>query len=471
MAINLIAKVQDITPAYNPIKFIYDSTNNAEAGFKYIFDIYEAGGGAKIAEYRVLPNIDGYGEVDLSRLLQNYVSYDFDPTSTTYFDATNSYYKYDVKVGEEYVQTYNYTSNLTQNGTLVQVNYASQPFSVGDQVQITPDTPASNPNLEGLFTVTEANANDFTVNSLWSEIGDATDNGSFQFADNRKSVTRDIITSIDNYVFNGALPFADFRTYDKDDYQMVAIGAQTDKLLLTMPQDFTMTPEQDLWLNMMQDVNANANVYFENSDGDILYKATPSTELINQVAVGANNHGTLLVDTGSLPLVKSTTEWYDVWSTSFNAQRSLKYRIYIDRRCKINDYEIVFLDRMGSIGSFSFQLRDKLTGKVTKESYNQDIAGSVVSSEWTYSSDEQGMRVINPRIKETYELNTNWMDENDSDYFTQLVSSPQTWIKIDGSYYSCIVETTNYEKQRQRNRNLIRKSISVSLSVQDVING
>ena len=64
MAISLIAKPQDITPAYNPMKFIYDSTNKNELGFRYIFDVYLSGTATKIAEYRPLPNPDGYGEWD-----------------------------------------------------------------------------------------------------------------------------------------------------------------------------------------------------------------------------------------------------------------------------------------------------------------------------------------------------------------------------------------------------------------------
>ena len=130
MATSLIAKPQSITPAYNEIKYIYDSTNNNEDGFKYIFDNYDASSN-KIAEYRVLPDISGYGEVDLSRLLQSYVSKDYDP-SVTDQDPTNSYYEYAVHIGEEYVASYDYTSALTQNGSYVQINLTSQPFSVGD---------------------------------------------------------------------------------------------------------------------------------------------------------------------------------------------------------------------------------------------------------------------------------------------------------------------------------------------------
>jgi len=157
--------------------------------------------------------------------------------------------------------------------------------------------------------------------------------------------------------------------------------------------------------------------------------------------------------------------------SAVGTKHSVTYRFYIDNRCKINDYEILFMDRMGSLGSFSFQLRDKLTGTVKKEVYNQDIQGSVVSSEWTYDSYERGQRAVYSSIEEIYELNTNWMTEEMASYFTELVSSPNTWIKIDGTYYGCVVTDTGYEKERGKNRNLIRKTLRVKLSVQDRVNG
>ena len=66
MAITIIAEPQDFTPAYNECKFIVDSTNVNNVGFRYIFDIYESGTSNKIAEYRILPDLNGYGERDLS---------------------------------------------------------------------------------------------------------------------------------------------------------------------------------------------------------------------------------------------------------------------------------------------------------------------------------------------------------------------------------------------------------------------
>ena len=468
MATSLIAKPQVITPAYNPVKFIYDSTNNNESGFRYIFDVYEAGTATKIAEYRILPNLDGYGEIDLSRLLQSYVSLDFEPTNDTFYDASNCYYRYDVKVGEEYVESYDYTASLADNNGFVQISYTSQPFSVGDQVTIAQvDGGTANPNLEGLFTVTEANTNDFTVNSLFSEVTDITIDGSVKFSDNRKTVTRDIITSTNNYVFNGAIPFASFPDYDNTDY---VLDDSRDLLVTSRGTESQyVTLDQDVWLNFMTG-GLSGFTYFENSNGSVFQKTLTATDLITGVSCGPSNYGSLTLVSGSGSLIESDTEWYDVYYYTVSA-KSASYRFYIDRRCNINDYQIAFLDRMGSINSFAFQLRDRLTGKVTKDTYNQNIEGSVVSNEWTYNTQAQGLKNINNRIEETFELNTNWMDETDASYFTELVSSPQTWIKINSEWYSCIVQTVNYEKERQRNRNLIRKTISVKLAVQDRVNG
>ena len=470
MAISLIAEPQDVTPAYNPMKFIYSSTNVNEPGFRYIFDIYDNGTATKIAEYRILPNLDGYGEQDISRLIQEYVSYDFDSATVNGYDASNSYFIYDVNIGEEYIESVDYTSSLTQNGVYTKIT-ATHAFQVGDQVVITQVSPGTdNPTLDGLHTVTAiTGTTDFTVNVLWSEITDATIDGNVAYADNRKTVTRDIVTNTAKVAFNGAIPFIDWITYDENDY---ILSVNTDSLLTTMPSGHYLTLDQQMWVNFYTNKVLTGYIYFENSTGDVFRRLMNINTKITQMGVGCNNLPSLTLVSGSGSLIEDDVTYYDFWyATSSGTQASQKYRINIDRRCVINEYEILFLDRMGSLGSFAFQLKDKLTGTVQKETYNQHIEGAVTSQEWGYTSDAQGMKVINPNISETYELNTNWMSEDDASYFTQLVSSPQTWILINRKWISCIVQDTGYEKERQRNKFLIRKSLRVKLSVQDRVNG
>ena len=209
MAQTIIAKPQAFTPAYNPIKYIVDSTNKNKTGFRYIFQVYN--GATLKGTFKVVPTFStGYGEIDLSKFLSSYVSWDFDPTITQDLDAVNSFYNYDVKVGEEYLYELDYTSSLTASGTNTRINVTNI-FQVGDQINITQDDlGVANPLLEGLHTVIAVSGSWIDVNVPFSSITNATINGTINYADNRKVVTYDITEIVSKKVFNGAISWIDF---------------------------------------------------------------------------------------------------------------------------------------------------------------------------------------------------------------------------------------------------------------------
>jgi hypothetical protein len=81
MSTTIIAQPQQLMPAYNPIKYIIDNTNKNEPGFRYIFTIYSASSSHipanVVAQYKVLPEFGtGYGEQDISKLMQSLVTFD-----------------------------------------------------------------------------------------------------------------------------------------------------------------------------------------------------------------------------------------------------------------------------------------------------------------------------------------------------------------------------------------------------------
>ena len=477
-----IASPQVFSPAYNPLKFIVDSTNKNKNGFKYIFDIYESGTANKIAEYKVLPTFGtGYGEEELSKLLQTQVSWDLDTLITSFYAAPNSYYQYDVKVGEEFVAEFAYTSSLTNASGNVQINVTNT-FASGDQVVITQaDGGVANPQLEGLHTVISATGSTVVVNVSWSTITSATIDGVVKYADNRKVITRDI-TDFNNYlVFNGAFRWVDWTSYDYNDYKL---NAATKLWLTNQPQNnFYCTIGQDLSLNI-QNPKGTDRIIFENSNGLAFYKAISSSDEIVQVPVGPNNYGTLV---GTGDLVDDSVEWYEFFfanGATLPQQDSVRYRVYLDRRTTSVEYSLLFLDRLGSWSSFAFQLKSYERGDVTREVYNQDVPGYVnASDEWTYKTEEFGFRTINTNVIKSFELNTNWMTQEMADYFEELVTSPQVFIKetsyicgeeltaSSSTYQPCIVNNNAYEVFKQRNKNLIKQSLSVRLANQDNING
>ena len=497
MATTFIAQPQDFTPAYNEVKFIVDSTNVNKAGFRYIFEVFEAGTATRIGYYKALPTFGtGYGEQDLSKLLSNMVSFDFNPTVTTFYDATNSYYNYDLRIGEEYIFDLSYTASLTDNGGSVRIT-ATHPFQVGDQVNITQaDGGVANPSVEGLHTVTAiTGTTSFTINTLWADVTDDTINGTVKYADNRKTIDLDIISTLDKYVFNGVQPWLEMPYWDETDYELDGV---TKAWLTDQPLSFSCTPGQDLWLNLRGDnITVNKRVYFTSDDGSVFYKSITGGDYIKGVAVGPNNYGSLTLVSGTAPLVKPTTQSYGVYYSDgiFNPQKSIKYAINIDRRVLISESHILFLDRMGSWSSFAFQLKSYEKLNIKRETYNKDVPGYVTGSEWKYKTYEQGTVNFNTQVTKTIDLNTNWMSENDGIYFQQLVTSPQTYIKNvvyhitedglplydeDGciihipestEYVSCNVLNNTFDIQRVRNKHLIRQQLQVRLSNNDMING
>ena len=193
-------------------------------------------------------------------------------------------------------------------------------------------------------------------------------------------------------------------------------------------------------------------------------------------------------------MIKPDTEYYDFWYYD-GAQFSQKYRVNIDRRVQINEYVISFLDRKGSFSSFAFQLKSYERGEVTRDEFNKDVQGFVSDGEWGYNYQEFGFNTFNINVTKTLELNTNWMTQSMSDYFQELLTSPQTFLKLvqyvtteegvplldeDGcpyhsaestAYVPCIVQTNSFEVFQQRNKNLIKQSIVVKLANNDNING
>ena len=486
MAISQIAIAQPLMPAYNPIKFIYDSNNNNLQGFKYIFDIYESGTANKIAEYRVMPTYGtGYGEIDLSKLLQAQVSYDLNLTNTTVYNAVNSHYKYDVKVGEEYLTTTNYTFNLTNNAGNVQINVANT-FVAGDQVNITQaDLGVANPNLEGLFTVLSVGVGFLVVSSPFAAVTNITINGAITYADGRKTVTRDMMTALNKFVFNGAIRWVEWPAYDYNDYML---NSFQDKLLTNLPpSNFYATLSQDLWLNAVANGSPTPpdTLFFQTSDGDTFEKNVTAADHVSGISMGPNNYGLLSVISGALPMIKPTTEWYTVRYERNALASSKQYKVNLDRRVRTVEHSILFLDRMGSWGSFAFTGRAYTTGEVTREQFNKDIPGYVETAgidRWLYKTTETGMTNTYISTDTTISLNTDWMNQDMALYFTELISSPNTYIKISNydadcelpeseEYVSCTIITSSFEEFKQRNKNLIKQSIVVKLANNNIVNG
>ena len=465
----IIAQPQQLMPAYNPIKYIIDNTNKNEPGFRYIFTIYSASASHipanVVAQYKVLPAFStGYGEQDISKLMQSLVTFDESGIGVSVpYNVSESWYQYDVDLGFEFVDNEFYSAALADLSGNVQITINSHPFIVGDQIIISQQStgPADNPALEGLHTVLSVTANNFTVNVLFSTITNINANGDITYADKRKTITLDDELIIDKEVFNGAFNVF-INNNDNNPFNSVAYLGTSGTLLMTsniydQPYAASTFVNALFYYNLRVYAGDTYTVEWFDMDSNPLDSQTftPAADGIYAVFVGP----TALVAEDYI---------VQIYSASFASE--LYYFTY-DNRCTINDDQLIYLDRMGSWQSFAFQLKTYEKGQITREQYNQHIDGQVVSTEWVGVLLQKGFRTYNTNVTKTFELNTNYMDQTDANRFQELLTSPQVYYYSSDKFCACIIENNTFEVFRQRNKNLIKQSVTIRLAQQDPING
>ena len=103
MAVTIITQPATISPIYNPLIVTCSSTNVAQPNFKFVFDIeitYPTSITTK--RFKLSPRPDGYGMIDVHRVLEAYLSYDYSIAQQSVILNDNSNVNYNVKIYEEY---------------------------------------------------------------------------------------------------------------------------------------------------------------------------------------------------------------------------------------------------------------------------------------------------------------------------------------------------------------------------------
>jgi len=464
-ATTIIAQPPVMMPAYNPIKYIIDNTNKNEPGFRYIFTIYPAAGSHiptnVVAQYKTLPVYGtGYGEQDISRLMQSLVTWKF-----AQGQVNESWYLYDIDLGFEFIDNINYGTSLADNGGNVQITFTAHGFVQGDQISITQDDlGVANPGVEGLHTVLSATANNFTINALYADVTDVTINGEVTYADLRKTIVLDdeLIETME--VFNGAYSLGIYAqgAFPYIDYYGILDPSYALTSLTNPNTSSTAASITDNIFYLMCRVYSGVEytLTYYDMNGTTIGQDAPYNP--------ANGLYNFPIDTATY----SITEDFSIGIKANDfAGTEFTYYFSYDNRCAINEDILYYLDRMGSFQSFAFQLKTYEKGQISREMYNQHVDGQVVDGEWLYSSDAMGSKTYNINVSNTLDLNTNWMDQYNADRFQELLTSPQVLYYNGTEYRACTIDATSFENFRQRNKNLIKHSVTIKLALNTPING
>lgn len=478
MAITIISTNQDILSAgYNPLRWYLRSTNVNQKAFRFIVEVFAAGTATKLFEKKYAPRpVDGYAEIDISRDVQNYLSAHTPFPNSDYQNAPEHYLKFDIKFGEEYIVAWDFDDYVFDSGLTgfnQTPNVTPHPFAVGDQVRVELNATYNDfrDALNGLFTVTIEPDNYTVVTQLpWIGAGGATP-GKMYYADNRKSRFLNLTSQTNKTTANIAIPLRQMNTFTGAEF---ILDDLVQGLFLTnMPQIVSQNESQENWLAFYNNyVSQTLRLNFQNDLSDIAYREINclNTQGIIQVASGLANMGILIVDSGTLPIVKDDATIVNVYLTNTSGDKVSQAIAYqIDRRCNISDYEIVFMDKLGTFANFAMQLRAYEKGNVNRLTYNKQF-GDTVAGLVTFNTYESGTTTYHVDDTKEISLNTNYMTDAESVYFDELLTSGYVYLKVGGDYFACQVQETSYETQRAINGVLIRKTVTVRYAVQNPIN-
>jgi hypothetical protein len=461
--ITIIKQAPPMTPIYNRFDNILDSTLKGKSKFSYIVDLMVNGEG--VSELRIPSNYWGYGVFNLSEHL-NITGSDFNPNNINFTIATNSFCTYSCQLSEQFREEWGFTAIQNNGGFIRLSGTQTHYFQNGEQIIVSGNL--TDTSYLGVATITSNTSTTITlnksINATASESGEVVKR-------NFELTTISSTASIGKqFAWKAVLDYKGEIDWDWSDW---TIGSNLSNLLTNVPNNYEVYLDDDMWIASYATMIFNRwRLRFETNLGVYQINNTFTSPSSNDyhrflyTGCGPNNliGSSFSVVSGSATPFDATTTHYDIWMVnSSNNQTSKKYRFKIKKNCNnFNEYLVIFLDRMGSFIPFRFTLKDKINVQIERESYNKSL-GVWSTNQYNFNTWDRGLTNLNINGEEVWTLNSDWVSEAISDYLVEMVMSPEVYIKIDGDYYSCVVDVNSYEKKKRWD-GLISIQIKIKLS-------
>jgi len=483
MSVTLISAPQKFAPAYNPMVYVFDSTNKNLPGFKYEIQLL-LNDLTVVKKVLVSPRIgDGLGLFDVGKALQSYLTNERPDSQNE--DAVSSYIGYRIQICEVFSASWDFDrwdliSGSSNSNRILLTSSVAHSFEAGDSIFAELDVdPNPNPffSLSGIpgFHVVYDVPNSFSIvlPYLVTAVGDPGPGDSFggkiTFS-NKGSLPSSSCQSLLGplIAFNAAWSFDSFPSFDIEDITLNNVEPNKD-LLTTLPSVFTVSPETQMVINIPYTEDGDpqgvpAGVVFFNDD------ETRTVELngpfpITTIGVGPANLDSGSWVGGSAAITDAASYKFHVYNVGLSRLSNI-YEIKIDRSCsRFPKKEILFLDRKGSLGSFYFSYLSK-----AKTSINRGVA-TFTNGEYIEPFYKGGKSVLGVSVETTIDLNTAWLTVPESIYFQELLSTPMAYMKDEnGTITKVVVTNTSAERRLGFDNKNIRYSITVQSANNNMIN-
>lgn len=284
-------------------------------------------------------------------------------------------------------------------------------------------------------------------------------------------VEQSSVTTSSVRCFKAKLNRRGFLNFDYLDYQMRA-GVNDSKFLTLYPrsESIKIRDNEKLIMHALTDVNADrANFVYYNYSGNAYnaYLVGFIDGVINAFDFGLSNLKAL-----NPTADYSILSYYEINFSSVNGNSTENLRVEVDQSCKYSTGQrLHFLNSLGGIDSFSFNLLGRQNTDVNSFGYERNFGGFDDSGNFSYSL-EQGTAI--DYLKEftnTLTLTSDWINQSVQNWLSsELYNSPAVWLEVDGILERVKVTNSAYVKGIEENDNMLQEEVTVVLGTDSSVN-
>lgn len=255
-------------------------------------------------------------------------------------------------------------------------------------------------------------------------------------------------------VWNAALSPEEFLTFAEADYLM---GTGSSAKFLTHNFNKRIHIDQKDWLYALHAGTLHhLDVSFSPSGSTTI---NGTAQDITRFPIGSNIPGGIPNGTKSYTITPKNSAGTTIGSP---------YTITIDDRCsKYSTVDLYFLNRLGGVESFRFNMLKRQSVNYNRKSYNRNPY-TLDNTAITYTYDSESHWKTDYYIDEItrFTLNSNFITEAEADWLKELIGSPYVWM-YDGTLKAVNIKTSEYERKYHVNDKVFNLTLEVEVSAMD----
>lgn len=288
-------------------------------------------------------------------------------------------------------------------------------------------------------------------------------------------------TSSTIYPFNGSLDY-----FDRVDFSDVNYLSNTSRLFLTnMPRTSYLTIGQNQTLTFLRSSTAsNAylivkayvdDVYTEYFTLDLPANSLSSGGRMVRIPVGWGNSSQINT---ALYTQSGGGDWNDILgagtfnrldvylssSPTASSVNSETFTFYLkDDVCKYTPKEIWFMNKLGALESFVFQLASTETTNVRRSSYTNARPINQISG----AKSDRRQHIMNVDVDKTFTILSNWINQDEARWLEELIASPITYLNEGGELIPINILTSEFDSFNDENQKLFNLKLEYKWTIKN----